>query len=857
MSAAYNAAMKGKWDRLKNFYTEAKGKPVTLMQDTVLHIVAHSRQPELMKCLIQISSEALNKPNNVGNTVLYEAATSGDIEMAKVVSEANKAMLTVANNQGETPLFGAAANGHTAMVRYLASQFEKGQGASLRRRDGTPILHIAMLGQYHDTALELLKLYPNLVNSRDENGLTGLHLLATMPFTFRSGCYMGLTKKLIYSCIPNLQTEEAAPNIGNRGDDVETGMWSHGNEATRSWFSSNYSKCLNIACCLRQALHCINVKVWNCLSQGWPVIRRACEEKMRHALALQLVKKLVEADMSWMESHIGGDPYKIRVFDQGKLPGSHDANRGHLANPLHAPLPTGTPNKHGSKGPHATHFPLPTTLSTALPHPPSSPEGDDGPPSEHGGEGLHATHFPLTTSLSPAAPQPPISPEGDDGPRSEHEGEGLHDTNLPSITTHSHALPNAPISSEGDGDHQPPSEPVMPIMEIDDDGPPLPLKLPPKATDNDSLHSPPRPTQPPVSPTIDMHMTFSNGSLRPPPIPPPMDMETSMSSHGKETPLLIAAGKGIVEIVEEILAVYPQAVEYINDKGRNILHVAVQRRQTGIFKLVCTRDTIPLVRLNRRIDGEGNSVLHHAAKLDENDPQVDHFRNIPGEALQMQWEIQWFKQVMDVVPPHFRNHINNEGEKASEVFSRCHKDLAKNGEKWLMRTANSCSLVATLIATVAFTSAYTVPGGPNQKTGHPLLLDHPAFLFFTISDTISLSFALTSVVVFLSIMTSRFHEQDFHLTLPLMLVAGLTSLFLAVSAMMVSFAATLVLMITQKLQQAAIPIFLVACFPVTIFLVLQFPLYLRVAWYTIGDILNKFRRSFSSLSPPRQGLKRD
>lgn len=215
------------------------------------------------------------------------------------------------------------------------------------------------------------------------------------------------------------------------------------------------------------------------------------------------------------------------------------------------------------------------------------------------------------------------------------------------------------------------------------------------------------------------------------------------------------------------------------------------------------------------------------------------------------------QQVMEVVPSHFRNHLNKDGEKAEEVFTKCHKELAKNGEKWLMRTANSCSLVATLIATVAFTSAYTVPGGPNQKTGHPLLINHPAFLFFTVSDTISLSFALTSVVVFLSIMTSRFHEQDFHLTLPLMLVVGLTSLFLAVSAMMVSFAATLVLMITQKLRQAAIPIFLVACFPVTIFLVLQFPLYVRVAWYTIGDILNKLQRSFSTPNPPKRGFKQD
>lgn len=370
---------------------------------------------------------------------------------------------------------------------------------------------------------------------------------------------------------------------------------------------------------------------------------------MRHALALQLVKKLVEVDMSWMESHIGGDPYKIRVFDQGKLPGSRDANRGHLANPPHAPLLTGTPSKHGSQGLHATHSPLMKTPSTALPHPPSSLEGDDGPPSEDGGEGLHATHFPLMTSLSPAPPQPPISPEGDDGPPSEHEGEGLHNTHLPSITTHSHALPNTPTSSEGDGDLQPPSEPDM---VIDDDGLPLPSKLPPMATDYDSLQSPPKPTQPPISPTIDMHMTISNVGLRPPLIPPPMDMENSMSSHGKETPLLIAAGKGIVEIVEEILAVYPQAVEYINDKGRNILHVAVQRRQTEIFKLVRTRDTIPLIRLNRRIDGEGNSVLHHAAKLDENDPQVNHLRNIPGEALQMQWEIQWFKVHSSFLPYH-------------------------------------------------------------------------------------------------------------------------------------------------------------------------------------------------------------
>jgi hypothetical protein len=44
-----------------------------------------------------------------------------------------------------------------------------------------------------------------------------------------------------------------------------------------------------------------------------------------------------------------------------------------------------------------------------------------------------------------------------------------------------------------------------------------------------------------------------------------------------------------------------------------------------------------------------------------------------------------------------------------------HKDLQKDGEKWMKDTANYCMLVATLIATVIFAIAFTVPGGNNQE----------------------------------------------------------------------------------------------------------------------------------------------
>ncbi|KAA8515559.1 hypothetical protein F0562_018830 [Nyssa sinensis] len=77
----------------------------------------------------------------------------------------------------------------------------------------------------------------------------------------------------------------------------------------------------------------------------------------------------------------------------------------------------------------------------------------------------------------------------------------------------------------------------------------------------------------------------------------------------RETPLFLATKTGIVEIVEEILRLYPQAVEHINDKGRNILHIAIKHRRKEIFNLV-ERMEMPMKRLIRKIDNNGNSILH-------------------------------------------------------------------------------------------------------------------------------------------------------------------------------------------------------------------------------------------------------
>lgn len=80
-----------------------------------------------------------------------------------------------------------------------------------------------------------------------------------------------------------------------------------------------------------------------------------------------------------------------------------------------------------------------------------------------------------------------------------------------------------------------------------------------------------------------------------------------------ETPLFLAIMWKIPDMVEKILKSYPQAAEHINEKGRNILHVAIQYRQMKIFDKVM-KDEMLTRRLLRATDPKGNSVLHMVAK---------------------------------------------------------------------------------------------------------------------------------------------------------------------------------------------------------------------------------------------------
>ncbi|KAH9729710.1 ANK REP REGION domain-containing protein [Citrus sinensis] len=258
----------------------------------------------------------------------------------------------------------------------------------------------------------------------------------------------------------------------------------------------------------------------------------------------------------------------------------------------------------------------------------------------------------------------------------------------------------------------------------------------------------------------------------------------------RETPILIAAKNGITEIVEKILESFPVAIHDMNSEKKNIVLLAVENRQPHVYQLLL-KTTIMKDSVFRKVDDQGNSALHLAATLGDHKPWLT-----PGAALQMQWELRWYEFVKESMPLHFFVPYNKQDKSAEDLFTETHISLVQEGDQWLIKTSEACTVMAALIATVAFTSSSNVPGGVNGETGDPNLKDQLAFNVFAISSLVALSFSITALVVFFTITTSQFQERDFRNDLPGKLLLGFTSLFVSIASMLISFCAGHFLVLT-------------------------------------------------------------
>ncbi|XP_019160649.1 PREDICTED: ankyrin repeat-containing protein NPR4-like [Ipomoea nil] len=329
-----------------------------------------------------------------------------------------------------------------------------------------------------------------------------------------------------------------------------------------------------------------------------------------------------------------------------------------------------------------------------------------------------------------------------------------------------------------------------------------------------------------------------------------------------------AAKEGNVGFLDMILESKPDLFCERNKSGQTILHVAVLYRQQNVVSYICNKTGYKDI-MTLLLDDNNNNILHLAAMagntllcksqdnaaddylwIDEekepcavpqNKKQDDHREEkimpesvlwLSTAALQYERQISWFMSVEKIVPSSYHDMRNGEGKTPKQLFLKEHMELKINAEKSIRGTADSCMIVATLIATVAFSAAFTAPGGNDDKTGIPIFIKRASFTVFTISDAVAMIFSMVSILTFLSILIWRNTDDDFHLALKRLFV-GFAALGVSICGMLFAFTAVFFLAYGRAWQPILIAAFV--ALPIASFLYLNDRLWIDV----VGSMLLK------------------
>ncbi|XVF65194.1 hypothetical protein PTKIN_Ptkin09bG0227600 [Pterospermum kingtungense] len=876
----FEYAMKDQWEKVMEDYKnkpECRTAKITEAEDTAFHLAVSGGKlqvvQEMAKILGENASEALKAKNKRGNTPLHTAAALGNAHMCYCMASKAPNLIAERNNNNETPFFLSAQFGckdALLCLYFCCTEEERRDLCSRRDESGDTILHAAISGEHFELAFKIICKYPKLVEAVNINGFSPLHVLATKTNAFKSCSRLGLFDRILYRCIivdelkdEKYDSADYLKRFKENGDELPPPLFPKNYETCEQFFgmifgvafygmpsffeicSSGWNHSLshinhNIIkkiiskgdeenpqrttntsegttpkpkedgedkpstpvehrehylpanyATIKQFLKFVMKLVLVVLGLGFQRIRKITTKKQRHTWAKQVLNKMIDNDTSM---------YKYSLGKTGC------GNTDEMINFPRSPSLMLTSSDHqdtdqGNSGGKTLSGDIAKTTQD-LPHGPSPTHHQDTDQGNSGGK-TSSGDIAKTTQDLPHSPSPTHHQDTDQG-------------NSGGKTS----------SGNGESTSSAPKKPKEPKNETGSS----------KMKEDDAIM---------VEKSLgDYHIIGSVDLKTSKHAVVQMKFEKKVGSESRKvetpSPIIIAASKGITEMVDKILEKFPVAIQDVDAENKNVLLLAVENRQTHVLQFLTQKKNLHDAVFHHW-DNQGNNALHLAATYGNYKPWL-----IPGSALQMQWEIKWYKFVKKSMAKYLLVHYNKKGQTPKQIFTETHKALVKDGSEWLTKTSESCSVIAALIATVAFATAASIPGGVNQETGKPILQNEPAFGVFAISSLVALCSSITALVFFLAILTSRFEEKDFASKLPRKLILGLTSLFTSIAAMLVSFCAGHFFELHDKLKFAAFPIYGVTCLPISFFALAQLPLYLDLLRAIFKKVPKRSYKEFAS-----------
>ncbi|XP_061949656.1 ankyrin repeat-containing protein At5g02620-like [Populus nigra] len=222
-----------------------------------------------------------------------------------------------------------------------------------------------------------------------------------------------------------------------------------------------------------------------------------------------------------------------------------------------------------------------------------------------------------------------------------------------------------------------------------------------------------------------------------------------------QTALHMAVKGQNIEVVEELIVADPSAVNRIDTKGNTPLHIATRKGRAQIVKLLLRHSRTDVKAVNRTTE----TALDTAEKTGHPEIAVILQEHGVQSAKTIQpLEINPARELKQTVSD-VKHEVHHQLEHTRQTRKRV-KGIAKRLNKMhvegLNNAINSTTVVAVLIASVAFAAIYTVPGEfvddpneipPGQSLGEANIAPRVPFIIFFIFDSTALFISLAVVVV--------------------------------------------------------------------------------------------------------------
>ncbi|CAN8294742.1 unnamed protein product [Cochlearia groenlandica] len=231
------------------------------------------------------------------------------------------------------------------------------------------------------------------------------------------------------------------------------------------------------------------------------------------------------------------------------------------------------------------------------------------------------------------------------------------------------------------------------------------------------------------------------------------DASICIRTDKKGQTALHMAVKGKIEgIVLELVKPDPAVLSVGDNKGNTPLHVAAKKGRTKIVRCLISLDGIDLNALNKG----GDTSLDIAEKI--GNTEIVWVLKEAGAATgkdlgKPQNPAKHLKQTVSDIRHEVQSQLQQSRQTGARV-QRIAKRLKKLHINGLNNAINSATVVAVLIATVAFAAIFTIPGQYEEDItkgalllGEARIANKPQFLVFFIFDSLALFISLVVVVV--------------------------------------------------------------------------------------------------------------